>query len=328
MKTFLNTVTVIMVFGVAAICIAQPRRQANSEAKQFKFSTTIEKERPELDEETKQLISACRKNPSEANKAALRKKVEKNYDEIVKRKKAKLEELKQTAKHESKVQEMQVIVDEMLRDRENRIEQTMKRFLDPRLRPGSREGRTDGYLPLIGAGKNVNMAYTPVTNEEYAKFVKETGAKPPKEWKEGSFPAGKEKHPVVNVSYADAQAYCKWLTKKDGKRLYRLPTEAEWEFGAGHMPKDADFNCGERDGTSPVDAYAKTLGACGGIDFWGNCWEWTSSKQEKQGEKELFAVKGGAWNTPRTSCRTENRGEGRAPDKGYDNVTFRVVREN
>ncbi len=38
-----------------------------------------------------------------------------------------------------------------------------------------------------------------------------------------------DKHPVVNVSWNDSVAFCKWLSKKDGK-TYRLPTEAEWEY--------------------------------------------------------------------------------------------------
>ena len=124
-----------------------PTRQVNPDAKLHKFSTVVEKERPELDEETKRLIAEYRRNPTEANRAALRKQVEKRYDAVVARKKAKLEELKRTARDKSKVDEMQVIVDEMLRDREARIEQSMTRFADPRLRPNARTSN-DGFLQI------------------------------------------------------------------------------------------------------------------------------------------------------------------------------------
>ena len=103
---------------------------------------------------------------------------------------------------------MQVIVDEMLRDREARNEQSMAHFADPRLKPDTRTAK-DGYLPVIGGQKNLSMAYTPVTNEEYAAFIKATGRKPPKDWTNGAYPAGKGRHPVVNVTYGDAMAYCK-----------------------------------------------------------------------------------------------------------------------
>ena len=76
----------------------QPTRQVNPDAKLHKFSTVVEKERPELDEETKRLISEYRRNPTEANRTALRRQVEKRYDVVVARKKAKLEELKRTAR--------------------------------------------------------------------------------------------------------------------------------------------------------------------------------------------------------------------------------------
>ena len=139
------------------------RMQANPEAKLHRFSTTVEKERPQLNQETKDLIAAYRRNPSEENRAALRRQVAKNYDAVVARKKAKLEELKRTARHQSKVDEMQVIVDEMLRDREQRIEASMRRFTDKRMRPGLRESKAE-YLPLIGASENVSIARSPVTN--------------------------------------------------------------------------------------------------------------------------------------------------------------------
>ena len=286
------------------------RMQANPDAKLHRFSTTIEKERPQLNQETKDLISAYRRNQSDENRAALRRQVAKNYDAIVARKKAKLEELKRTAKHQSKVDEMQVIVDEMLRDREQRIEASMARFTDSRFRPGLRD-LADAYLPVLGAkGNNVSIGRSPVTEEDWAKFNDKTVA------------PEKARLPVTNVSVKDAERYCAWLTKNDSSHTYRLPTEAEWELAAGHMPKDADFNCGEDGAVSPVDKYATTKGACGGVDFWGNCWEWTSTKRSGG-----CAVKGGAFDSKRTECRTEARTESRKAASGYPNVSFRVVRE-
>ena len=111
---------------------------------------------------------------------------------------------------------------------------------------------------------------------------------------------------------------------KDLIAVYRLPTEAEWELAAGHMPKDADFNCGVGSKLTVVDAFAKTKGACGGVDFWGNCWEWTSTARGDGAN----AVKGGAFDSKRTECRTEARSESRKVGEGYPNVTFRVVRED
>ena len=296
----------------------------NTKGSQGPFSrkpSVIEKERPELNDETKRLIAAYRREPSEANKAALRKQVEANYDQVVARKKAKLEELRRTAKHQSLVQEMEEIVNEVVKERSLRIEQSMRRFTDPRLRPGVRTNK-DGFLPIIGAAKPASIAHTPVTNAQYAEFITDTSRKAPKHWPKGAVPAGKAEHPVVNVTYSDAQAYCKWMSQKSGV-TYRLPTEEEWELAAGHMPKDADFNCGEEDGTTPVTQYEKTLSACGAIDMWGNCWEWTS--EQRQGR---LCVKGGSWKSDRMSCRTENRNNLRRANATQSDLGFRIVRED
>ena len=76
------------------------------------------------------------------------------------------------------------------------------------------------------------LALYPVTNGEYATFCKETGHGIPKYWKNGTFPAGKERHPVLEVSVNDVMAYCAWFGKKNPNWTFRLPTEAEWENAA------------------------------------------------------------------------------------------------
>lgn len=64
-----------------------------------------------------------------------------------------------------------------------------------------------------------------VSNEEYLKFVLSTEHRKPVHWINGKIPLGKEKHPVVNVSFKDAKKYAEWKGK-------RLPSEIEWERAA------------------------------------------------------------------------------------------------
>lgn len=71
-----------------------------------------------------------------------------------------------------------------------------------------------------------------VTNAEYAVFVAETAHKTPQYWANGTYPAGKDDHPVLNISYSDAVSYCAWLSAKYADWTFRLPTEAEWENAA------------------------------------------------------------------------------------------------
>ena len=89
------------------------------------------------------------------------------------------------------------------------------------------------------------------------------------------------------------------------------------------MPKDVVMNAGRVEtGLTPVDAYSQTTGACGGIDFWGNCWEWTSST-DTNGQ---YIIKGGSWDSERDDCRSEKSDVVRIGTQGYANVGFRVVR--
>ena len=297
----------------------------------FEHSDFIEKEQPELDEETKKLISLYQREPSDENYQNLREAVIRNYDAVLVRKEEKLAELKaETAGKpggDAKVAEMQEIVDEMYLTYWDRINSTMLRFTDVRLLEWKiADAPLYEYIPVMGAGLDIYVSRTQVTNEQYAAFLAATGYKAPSNWKNGSYPDGESNLPVNFVSVADAEAYCKWLTANDGLNLYRLPTEGEWELAAGHMPKDADFNCGVNDGRTPVEQYATvTRGAHGAVDFWENVWEWTSTVRNNSDGMTILGVKGGAWNSARTDCRTEYRYEGRDASTGYEDVGFRVI---
>jgi formylglycine-generating enzyme required for sulfatase activity len=94
-----------------------------------------------------------------------------------------------------------------------------------------------------------------------------------------------DKHPIVNVTWNDAVAYCDWLSKKTGKK-YRLPTEAEWEYAAkgGKKSKNVKYS-----GSANIDEVAwydknankqaqnvgtKNPNELGIYDMTGNVWEW------------------------------------------------------
>jgi formylglycine-generating enzyme required for sulfatase activity len=153
------------------------------------------------------------------------------------------------------------------------------------------------YLP------DYYIAKTPVTNVQYAAFVEAADHKPPEHWKGKKPPQGREDHPVVNVSWYDAIAYCKWLAETTGK-AYRLPSEAEWEKAArGGVYLDGDATarvlnpkpariypwgnewgagrCNTTEGgkgeTTPVDRYPQGASPYGLVDMAGNVWEWTTS---------------------------------------------------
>jgi hypothetical protein len=72
------------------------------------------------------------------------------------------------------------------------------------------------------------IARRPVSVGEYAVFVEETQHAPPAEWERKRRDVDKS---VDGVSWADAVAYCRWLTVGSG-RIYRLPDEREWEKAA------------------------------------------------------------------------------------------------
>ena len=79
-----------------------------------------------------------------------------------------------------------------------------------------------------------HIGRTPVTNEQYRRFLAATGRPAPAHWQQGGhvvFIEEKSLHPVVNVSWEDAQAFCRWLSGETGRAI-TLPTEAQWEKAA------------------------------------------------------------------------------------------------
>jgi formylglycine-generating enzyme required for sulfatase activity len=139
----------------------------------------------------------------------------------------------------------------------------------------------------------------PVTNQEYAAFLKETGHSPPHYWHDSRF--NNPCYPVVGVTWHDTLKYCAWLQKRLDRAgllpaglVVRLPLEAEWEKAACWDPRrqakrrypwgddwsDTRANTARGRGdwmTSPVGCYPEGVSPAGLHDCVGNVWEWTAS---------------------------------------------------
>jgi sulfatase modifying factor 1 len=192
------------------------------------------------------------------------------------------------------------------------------------------------YLPDFYIGK------VPVTNAQFETFLKASGHQTTAEiegsgwgwtgskwdrvkganWRHPAGPktgiAQKADHPVVQVSWDDAVAFCRWLSEATGQE-FRLPTEAEWEKAArgtkgrlypwGNEPPDKTRCNFELRDTVPVGKYPP--GATpdfGVLDLAGNVWEWcsdwydadyyTNSPEDSPPgpeEGQVRALRGGSW---------------------------------
>ncbi|RJQ18642.1 MAG: hypothetical protein C4560_07055 [Nitrospiraceae bacterium] len=178
----------------------------------------------------------------------------------------------------------------------------------------------------------------PVTNAEYKEFVDDSKYGLPEHWdrEKRTYPEGKNDHPVVNVSFEDASAYCKWKAAQDkDKFTYRLPTEEEFEKAARgsdgrEYPWGDDFDAGkcntEESGTgdtTPVDKFPEGVSPYGCFDTAGNIWEWSSSDYESV--KGTKVVRGGSWNFNQLNARCTTRYWFRPGFRTHD-AGFRCVR--
>jgi len=162
--------------------------------------------------------------------------------------------------------------------------------------------------------------------------------------------------PVEFVSWEDANEFCRRLSAKanESGRVYRLPTEAEWEYAARAgsrttFPWGDSFNGTEANyilyGTSEKGPYldrtarkgSYTANAFGLHDMIGNVWEWCSDWYDTEyyghspavdprgpNSGSFRVIRGGGWNLTPLLCRSASRsGGGPTPRNSF--MGFRVV---
>lgn len=211
-------------------------------------------------------------------------------------------------------------------------------------------------MKFVPVGK-VHFAATETRFADFEAFVQATRHDAGKGWSSPGF-TQEASHPVVNVNWKDAQAFCKWLTETDqkqgliGNRVYRLPTDAEWSQAVG-LPAEQGGTPAEKDGrlkgvypwgaewppkvgagnypnSLTYDRFEKTApagsfrpNALGLFDLGGNVWEWCEDWSDSS--QKTRVLRGGSWfmNLPASLFSSYRRHM--PPDERSNDVGFRVV---
>ncbi|GEM_PF-576073 len=206
------------------------------------------------------------------------------------------------------------------------------------------------YRVFMNAGGYSNPSYW--SSEGWSWRVNENRTQPEywdavQNWGSGSF-TQTDNHPVVGVSYYEAEAFCSWAGG-------RLPTEAEWEKAArwtGSYPNVYPWantwdgqNCNNwfdysaagggyaKYQTAPVGSYPGGLSPYGCHDMAGNALEWCQDwTKSYPGSTTPFdntnvyrALRGGAWNTDPGRVRCAYRSQGLPSDNDHS-IGFRLAR--
>ncbi|MYM31203.1 SUMF1/EgtB/PvdO family nonheme iron enzyme [Duganella sp. CY15W] len=230
------------------------------------------------------------------------------------------------------------------------------------VKAGAQKNWLERELPLrwVGIEHSFALGRFPVTVGQWRRFVKDTGweSQSDTDWLNPGFKQTDD-HPVVGVSWMDVQLYLRWLSGKTGQ-LYRLPTEAEWEYACRAGTKTAfsfgdtisteqanydghyTYNGGQRgayvQGTSKVGAYQPN--PWGLFDMHGNVWEWTQdvvhenyvgapvdgSAWEEGGDTARRVLRGGSWLYNPRYLRSAVR-NGFSAVLANDIVGFRIARK-
>jgi len=195
------------------------------------------------------------------------------------------------------------------------------------------------FVPVPGT--SVLFSIWDVRVKDYRAYASAAGGAG-NEWQSPDFSQGDD-HPVVYVSWNDAQAFCRWLTEKDrseGKlkegQSYRLPREVEWNQAVGNTqfpwgdqwpPPYGAGNYGQSLGvdnyenTSPVGSFRAN--PYGLYDMGGNVWQWCEDWYDSS--QRYRVLRGASWgNLVRDGLLSSYRAY-YPPGARYYDVGFRCV---